>query len=79
MQRAAKSEDPVFREALYGALVELKAVRELLQLDSPALERHLRSAGGLPERGSLAVGTPIGPLAPHQVREAKTDVQCHDR
>lgn len=68
LARAARAEDPGFREALYTTLVELRATRELLQLDNPALERHLRAAGGLPERGALAVGAPIGPLGPAQAR-----------
>jgi len=67
-QRAAKAADPAFREALFDALVELRAARELLQLDSPALERHLRASGGLPERGPLAAGAPVGPLEPQQAR-----------
>lgn len=68
LARAGRAEDPGFREALYTTLVDLRATRELLQLDSPALERHLRAAGGLPERGALAVGAPIGPLGPAQAR-----------
>ena len=68
LARAARAEDPGFRDALYTTLVELGATRELLQLDGPALERHLRSAGGLPERGAMAVGVPIGPLGPAQAR-----------
>jgi len=67
-QRSAKAADPTFREALFDALVELRAARELLQLDSPALERHLRASGGLPERGPLAAGAPVGHLEPPQAR-----------
>jgi len=59
--------------------VELRAARELLQLDSPALERHLRASGGLPERGPLAAGAPVGPLEPPQARPRGAGVSRRPR
>jgi hypothetical protein len=67
VQHAAKAQDPYFHEVLYNTLVDLRAVPQLLQLDSPHLERHLRSVGGLPPKGPLPAGTSIGPLSPTQV------------
>lgn len=66
-QHAAKADDPYFHEVLYNTLVDAHATTQLLQLDNPRLERHLRSSGGLPERGGVPPGAPIGPLSPTQV------------
>lgn len=66
VQHASKAEDPYFHAVLYDTLVDARATAQLLQLDNPLLERHLRSSGGLPERGPVA-GAPIGPLSPTQV------------
>ena len=64
VQRAAKAEDPYFHEVLYNTLIDLRATKELLELDTPHLERHLQTNGGLP---ALPAGGPIGPLSPSQV------------
>jgi hypothetical protein len=70
-QHAAKAQDPYFHEVLYNMLVDLRAVPQLLALDSPHLERHLHSLGGLPpDRGPPQPGTAIGPLSPTQVGAA---------
>lgn len=65
-QLAARARDPFWHEVLYGTLVEVGAVRQLLELDAvaPQLESYLRSQGGLV--GSPP-GAPIGPLSPIQV------------
>ncbi|KAK9806121.1 hypothetical protein WJX72_002210 [[Myrmecia] bisecta] len=64
LQLAAKASDPYFHEVLYTTLVDMRAVRDLLALATPQLERHLRRCGGLPE--PLHPGAPIGPLSPSQ-------------
>ncbi|CAL8471349.1 g10891 [Coccomyxa elongata] len=64
---AAKADDPYFHAVLYDTLVDMRATAQLLQLDSPLLERHLRSSGGLPDRGAPPQGAAIGPLSPTQV------------
>ena len=68
-QRAAAAEDPYFQECLFGTLLEARAVSHLLGMDSPLLERYLRTTGGLAaERGvPFQPGSPIGPLSPTQV------------
>ena len=68
LQHAAKAPDRYFHEVLYNTLVELRAVPQMLELDNPHLERHLRTSGGLPPyKGPLQPGTAIGPLSPNQV------------
>lgn len=63
-QSSARAEDPYFHEVLYATLIDARASRQLLQLDSPALERWLRGQGGL---DAAQPGIPIGPLQPGQV------------
>lgn len=67
MQLAARARDPFWHEVLARTLVELDAVRQLLELDNvaPQLESYLRSHSGL--IGAVP-GIPIGPLSPSQVR-----------
>ena len=69
LQRAAAAEDPYFQECLFGTLLEARAITHLLGMDSPLLERYLRTTGGLgAERGvPFQPGSPIGPLSPTQV------------
>ncbi len=64
-QCAAKAEDPYFHEVLYSTLIGARATPQLLQLDSPRLERWLRGQGGL---DAAQPGIPIGPLQPGQAR-----------
>lgn len=68
-QLAARARDPFWHEVLYGTLVELGAVRQLLELDgvAPQLESYLRSQGGLV---GGPPGAPVGPLSASQVRTA---------
>ncbi len=65
VQLAVLARDPFWHEVLYGTLIELGAVRELLELDgrAPGLEAYLRSHGGL--TGAVP-GVPIGPLSSKQ-------------
>lgn len=72
VQHAAKADDPYFHAVLYDTLVDMRATAQLLQLDSPLLERHLRSSGGLPDRGAPPPGAAIGPLSPTQVPASVT-------
>lgn len=72
VQHAAKAEDAYFLGVLYDTLVAARETAQLLQLDSPLLERHLRTAGGLPDRGALLSTAPIGPLSPTQVAPHRT-------
>ena len=64
-QLAVRARDPFWHEVLYGTLIDLGAVRELLELDgsAPGLEAYLRSHGGL--TGSVP-GVPVGPLSSRQ-------------
>ena len=64
-QLAVRARDPFWHEVLYGTLIDLGAVRELLELDgsAPGLEAILRSHGGL--TGSVP-GVPVGPLSSRQ-------------
>ena len=64
MQRAKLAEDPYFHEVLCNLLVDLQATSDLLELDTPHLEKHLKSNGGLPP--GLVEG-PMGPVTPSQV------------
>ncbi|KAI3427442.1 hypothetical protein D9Q98_010357 [Chlorella vulgaris] len=64
LSRAAAAQDPHFHTCLYAALVELKAVKELLALDTPHLEPYLIRAGGLV---GAAPGAAVGPLSGSQV------------
>ena len=65
MQRAALAQETYFQEVLYNTLIDLCAFSDLLDLDSPHLEKHLRANGGMPPSGIL--DGPIGPLEPSQV------------
>ena len=66
VQLAVRARDPFWHEVLYGTLIGLGAVRELLELDgrAPGVEAYLRSHGGL--TGAVP-GVPIGPLSSNQV------------
>ncbi len=64
-QRAAAAPESYFHEVLYTTLIDLRAQSQLLGLDSPDLEKHLRTNGGMPPSGVL--DGPIGPLTPGQV------------
>ncbi len=80
VQHAAKADDPYFHAVLYNTLVDMRATAQLLQLDSPMLERHLRSSAGLPDRGAPPPGAAIGPLSPTQVPalsvSGRHDISC---
>lgn len=65
MQRAAQAEDPYFHEVLYNTLIDLRAVDELLSLETSRLPEHLRINGGLP---SHPLSGSIGPLTQSQVQ-----------
>ena len=65
LQRAAEATDPYFHKVLYDTLIDARAIKELLDLDGPHLEEHLRSHGGLP---ASPPNGPIGPLSASQVR-----------
>ena len=64
-QLAVRARDPFWHEVLYGTLIDLGAVRALLDLDgnAPGLEAYLRSQGGL--TGAVP-GVPAGPLSSRQ-------------
>ncbi|PRW05942.1 nuclear pore complex Nup155 isoform B [Chlorella sorokiniana] len=64
LARAAAAQDPCFHDALYATLVQLRAVKELLALDTPYLEGYLVRAGGLL---GAASGAAVGPLSASQV------------
>ena len=65
LQRAAEATDPYFHKVLYDTLIDARTIKELLDLDGPHLEEHLRSHGGLP---ASPPNGPIGPLSASQVR-----------
>ncbi|EFN51092.1 hypothetical protein CHLNCDRAFT_141404 [Chlorella variabilis] len=64
LAHAAAAADPLFHDALYATLVQLKAVKELLSLDTPYLEAYLIRGGGLL---GAAPGASVGPLSAGQV------------
>ena len=53
-----------FKDALYGALVDLKATPELLAMDSPELAAYLRPLGAFPSVMPRSEGRPLGPSLP---------------
>lgn len=65
LQRAAQADDRCFHEVLYNTLIDLRAAHELLSTDTPYLEQHLRTNGGLPP---VPVSGPVGPLTQSQAR-----------
>ena len=66
-QRAAKTQDTHFHQALFLTLVDLGATGDLLALDTPGMERYLRSQGGLSLSEPDQADACIGPLEPSQV------------
>ncbi|KAL4425159.1 hypothetical protein ABPG77_008264 [Micractinium sp. CCAP 211/92] len=64
LAHAAAAPDPCWHASLYRTLVQLRAVKELLSLDTPHLEGYLIRAGCLL---GAASGTSVGPLSASQV------------
>ena len=67
-QRAGRSGDETFLNVLYDELLGQHLQPDLLSLDSPGLEAHLRRAATLPANGPLPSATAsLPPLGPPQV------------
>ena len=74
LKKIASTEDPLFHEAMYATLMEMKDVEDLLQMGTQYLEPYLIKAGGL--ESAAAAGDAhhkppkVGPLTPIQVAHA---------
>ena len=61
---SCRSSSFICSKPLYETLLDLKAYKQLLSLDNPRLEKHLKIESGLPSEGA---DRGIGPLDPSQV------------
>jgi nuclear pore complex protein Nup155 len=64
LRGVAASKDVLLQECIYAALVEVGLIKELLAIDTPALEPYLVKSSGL---GGAMTGAAVGPLSASQV------------